>query len=128
MCYNYYSDYKSSVEIKESLFQLEARINSYPRGEEDELEVSIYYNDSLSNKIIRNSIRVFPVIESNNIDLKFIKQYDSRFYFKFFKKWPKNINIKLVFDIDSLGSVKHNSVFFKKLVINKDCEFRLVPH
>jgi hypothetical protein len=126
-CFYYYSYFKDKVTIKETFFQLESRINSYPNDETDQLEIAIYYSDSLPNKIVRGSIKIYPTIGGKDT-LKFNYAYASHYYYAFYKKWPEKIDISLFFDVDSLGILTHNSIFLKNLIKHKNCEFKFVPH
>jgi hypothetical protein len=126
-CYYYYTNGKQNAMLKETLFSLESRINAYPGNEIDQLEVAIYYGDSSVNKIIRQTIRIYPIVKEKDT-LKMNNEYASHYYYNIQKKWPDKVNIQVQFDIDSSGTVLHKSFLFKDLVKEKDCEARFVPH
>lgn len=126
-CYYFYTNDKQSAVLKEKLFNLESRIKTYPGNERDQLEVAFYYGDSSINKILRQTIKIYPIPEKKDT-LKITNEYASHYYFNFRKKWPDKMSLEVQFDIDSLGIVLHKSFLFKDLFIEKDCEVRFVPH
>lgn len=126
-CNYFYTNDKQTAMLKEKLFSLESRINAYPNNESDQLEVALYYGDSLVNKIIRKTINIYPITAEKDT-LQMINEYASHYYYNFQKKWPDRIRIEVKFDTDSLGIVLHKSFFFKDLIKEKDCEIRFVPH
>lgn len=126
-CYYFYTNDKQTAMLKEGLFSLESRIKTYPGNESDQLEVAFYYGDSSVNKILRHTIKIYPIAVEKDT-LKITNEYASHYYYNFRKKWPDKMNLEVQFDIDSLGIVLHKSFLFKDLVKEKDCEARFVPH
>ena len=125
-CYYYYSPDNKSELAYDSLFQVEIQINSFPKNESDNLEITIY-SDS-SKRVFKNSFRIYPIVEGKNDTLKLKKEYDSHYYFRFYKKWPEKINVNLQFDVDSIGSFVHKSIIIKGLLKKGDCEAGFATH
>lgn len=127
-CYYYYSNDTKSAIIKEDYFEMEARINSQLKFEDDQLEIGVYFKDTSSFKVIKNSLKIYPIVVGKKDTLRLINEYASNYYFEFNYKRPVKIDIALEFDLDSLGVIIHKSILFKNLNRNKDCEFRPVMH
>ena len=127
-CHYYYSNDRKSAIIQEDLFEMEVRINSQIRSEDDQLEIAIHFKDSLASKIPKSSLKIYSIDVDKKYLLVFINEYASHYYFGLNKKWPGKIDIGLTFDIDSSGLIYHKSIILKNLIQYKDCEFRPVMH
>lgn len=127
-CYYYYSNDRKSSIINEDLFEMEARINSQLKREDDQLVIGIHFKDTLNFKVIQNSLKIYPSVVGKKDSLSLVNEYASHYYYEFNYKRPAKIDITLKFDLDSSGVIFHKSILLKNLNINKDCEFRPVMH
>ena len=124
----FYSYDKELALIKDSLVNVEIRINSYPGEDDDILTVGLNYIDSTPHAIVKKSIKIYPVIYKTKDTLKFISEYASQYDFKFYKKWPEKMDVSISFDMDSMGFVVQKYLPLKGLNKSKNVTYGFATH
>lgn len=127
-CDSYFSN-SSEKYLEERYFNIECHVvPTVVQTESDKIEITLNYKQMPSQKVVRSTLKILPVVFETGDTLKLLSEYASVYTFNSKKELKSKLNLVLKFDVDSAGVIVSKNLFFEKLKKVRKCRFRPVLH